>query len=375
MERPDLALHMKCVNMHVPLRRPEEPEQRVIEDCVVKLGALPLPFAWAACEKMLFELLPLELVLMHTPNLERLRLRFEFNHDLYLIPQLIGTRPPFFSNLKSLEVVPGKNFSSIALVDALVQAAPNLHCLCLGSTNYDASFPTAPLFHLRRLVFQSGCRIHPKLPTEILSNAPELEFLALHWGDFPDPHMYERGVEERCPTRVWEAIERCHDSLLDLRVHISDTIERRLYGRRDSLRDFRRLEVLKVNGHALNSLYEAWERKNWNTARPDSFLSNIFPPTIREVMFWDLDGLAMRAEMQSFARVAASGVYRSLEKVTVALSERRANRYELRSLHTWDSWALVEAELKEGFAKGGASFNLVELDEGDIWGCDVQLYP
>ncbi|KAK3307827.1 uncharacterized protein B0T15DRAFT_522714 [Chaetomium strumarium] len=264
-------------------------------------------------------------------------------------------------------------------VDALVQAAPNLHCLCLGSTEYDASrlsFPTAPLINLRRLFFDVSCNLHSTLLTEIVSNAPKLEFLALHWAGFT--RMYEMRFHSgeavvRCTTGVWDVIQTCRDSLRELRVHISDYIKSKVPEERDSPRDFRRLEVLKLNDHALSALYDAWKKKNRYTGEPDSFLSSILPPMIREVTFWDLKGLAMRAAMQSFARVAAFGPFRYLEKVTVAPSEAK---YGPNSpWYNWRTWADVEAELEENFTKAGASFELVKSDQVIIWGWDFRLDP
>jgi hypothetical protein len=379
MERPDLGCYMREFSLLYPdnyyayYPHANEADRRIVEEAVVKLGAPPLPSGWYIDyveDKLKFWLLPVELALFHTPNLERLEISLGADWNLHLMDNLIRTRPPFFTQLKSLltkaitwpyydddEDHSSTSPVSIARIDSLICAAPNLHDLYLPSAVYDISFPTTPLTNLRRLFFGFGCVINPKFLTEILSNAPELEFLALHWSNVPEGY-YNIGDDRPIPG-VWDIIEPCRHSLRELRLHIDEwLVDSRGGGTRESLCDFPRLEVLKVNNYALDVLYDAWMRKNRHICRSDEFLSSIFPPGIREVMFWDLCELTMLAAMQRFASI--SGVYRDLERVTVGPSEGDYDFPFQRPKYRGKGWVDVKAALVEEFARGGASFKYLE---------------
>jgi hypothetical protein len=110
------------------------------------------------------------------------------------------------------------------------------------------------------------------------------------------------------------------DTLRELRLDIrNDTAQGE--GERESLRDFERLEVLKVDGTALETLRRAW-RGRYRLAKVDSFLSAFFPPSIREVTFWRLDGQEMEAAMLRLAKVVAVGRYPNLKSEVLAPSEK-----------------------------------------------------
>lgn len=194
----------------------------------------------------------------------------------------------------------------------------------------------------------------------MLASAPRLEVLALHWDALGDAYDYcdERRVED-----AWDAIAMGRGSLKEVRLDVRVDTEVGGDGERGDLRDFERLEVLRVNGHALGALREAWEGREEDDddtggyGGVDGFLERLFPPSIREVTFWSLDGVEMRDAMLRFARVAASGGYPRLEKVVLEPSEESPR-------HGWDEWPnavewdAVKDELEDDFGKGGVRFEL-----------------
>ncbi|KAK4125842.1 hypothetical protein N657DRAFT_533868, partial [Parathielavia appendiculata] len=316
--RPDLARHMKFLMFWEASVELDASDKAIVNDGIMQLGLPPIPEHWNVNGEGEYRLIPLELVLAHTRNLEYLRMPLDCDWNLCLIPQLIKSRPPFLAKLKALEVhhyfIAGDRFDvSIDAVDAIAHAAPNLDSLCLPSPNWNYGASPAPLAHLRRLYFQANCNINPEHLTAMFESAPKLEVLALHWNALDDAYDF---VDDRRTTDAWEAIERRKDTLREIRLDIRSDTEHG-DGERDSLKDFEKLEVLMVNGHALDALREVWVRRNRNT-RAESFLSTLFPPSIREVTFWGLDGVKMQAAMLRFAKVVAVGRYPKLERVVLA---------------------------------------------------------
>jgi hypothetical protein len=388
MERPDLARQMKCIAWHDVWVQLTDAERRVVGDYVVRLGAPLLGSAvWDeyGAYQTQFTLQPLEVVLVHAPNLERLEINVGYNRDLYLIPELKETRQPILTKLRSIRVGTGtRNFEhedydcnndedevSLETVDHFINAAYNLNCLILPSTIYNSYFPTTPLTNLRRLIFEADSRTDTGVLAVILSNSPNLEFPALSW---KPPYAYDAGYGG-IPS-LWDAIHRCHNSLRELRLHIDIDLEDRDLesGPPDSLRDFRRLEVLKVNNDALMMLYNGWKKKNSQAGGFEAFLSSMLPPVIREVTFWSMGG-SMRRTVQRFARIVALGVYRHLKTVTFARSEvsPQYDWYAGDRDYSNEEWAGVKRELREECAKGGASFKW-DLEEYDrYWGWDMGL--
>jgi len=116
------------------------------------------------------------------------------------------------------------------------------------------------------------------------------------------------------------------------------------------------LEVLMVDGRALGALRGAWKERNQHVT-VDSFLSDMFPASIRDVTFWRLDGVEMRDAMVRFAQVVALGnSYPNLKSVVLAPGE--GLKQERRGWQNAGEWEVVKEELEALFGKGGVRFDL-----------------
>ncbi|KAK4155860.1 hypothetical protein C8A00DRAFT_41592 [Chaetomidium leptoderma] len=338
MARPDLAQHMKFLMFRDPLETLNAADRKSVQDAIVHLGLPAVPDHWNTDGEGECRLLPLELVLTYTPNLEFLRLPLDYDWNLHLLPQLVQTRPAFLTKLQTLDVfhffIAGDRFdASMSAVDAIVQAAPNLDSLCLPSLNWSYADTVSPLSNLRRLYFQSNCYMSPRMLTKMLQAAPRLEVLAVHWDAMVDGYDYAEGGRA---TEAWGAVEHRKDSLRELRLDLRDDMDPG-EGGRDSLKDF--------------------EKRNNMHARVDCFLSAMFPASIREVTLWRLDGREMKAAMLRFAKVVAVGRYPKLESVVLAPSET-SDRQDYDEWPNGGEWDEVKEELEEEFGKRGVRFEL-----------------
>ncbi|KAK3896681.1 hypothetical protein C8A05DRAFT_20395 [Staphylotrichum tortipilum] len=320
--RPDLRHHVKFLMSSDVYEDLEPADNQFVQDAIVELGLPAVPDSWISGGEPEYHLLPLELVLAHTPNLEYLRMPLDYDWSLHLLPHLLKTRPPFLPNLKSLEVfhhfTAGDRFEiSMDAVETIVTAAPSLEALCLPNPNWMSGGAFAPLPNLRRLYWQSGCATEMDGLAAMLDAAPQLQALALPWDAMDDQYNY---CDDRGTADAWEAIELRKDSLRELRLDIREN-------------------TLQGSG------------------KLDSFLSTLFPPSIREVTFWRLDGEEMRAAMVRLAKVVAVGRYPDLKTVVLAPSER-SERQGYNEWHNADKWNEVKEELEEWFRTGGVKFEL-----------------
>jgi hypothetical protein len=344
---------MKTISVTQPNDYEEltEAEREYIERSVVDLGLPPLPERWNTSGSDEQRLILVELILITTPNLEVLGIPLDYGWDMHIVQHQVPR--PFLPKLRRLDVllyyVSGDRFEvSMHPLKYLLSAAPNLERLHVPSIE-PANGPF-PLNNLRRLEFSADCSVSPDLLRQLLSSAPRLEVFALHWDAIDTAYDF---TDDRRAADAWLALEQRADTLREIRLDIRDDLP---LGRADrlSLQDFVQLQVLKVDGHALNVLREAWQRKN-PRARIDSFLSQLLPSSIREVTFWRLD-IALSAAMLRLAKVASLGRYPELRNVVLSPSERSD-----RSCEEWpnfSAWEGVEAVLKEDFARGGVNFTL-----------------
>jgi hypothetical protein len=358
--------------------------KQLFQDSIAQLGFPAVPHFWDD-DKVdpAHRLLPLELVLAHTPNLEYLRMPLACHWTLRLLPHLANTRPHLLTRLRFLEIlhynVIGDPFDiSMDAVQAVTDVAPNLDALCLpeGRPRYIRGFRALP--GLRQLVWQAlvaGCAADMDMLVDMLDAAPRLETLVLPWdGRQEEPlgaaanYYYSDDDDERPDRRtsdVWAAIARRRDSLRELSLDVrADTPHGE--GQRQSLRDFERLEVLRVNGHALGPLRVAW-RAEHERAGGDGFLSTLLPPSIREVVFWGLDAGEMQTAVLAFAKtVAVGGCCPNLKSVVLAPSERLAE-YGYGQLQDADEWNAIEEQLEDLFGQGGARFELLRREKPVPW--------
>lgn len=361
--RPDLAQNIKSLNFaepsyHIELDSVSDTDQQFILDSVVEFG-LPRPNdQWAdGCDE--HHLLLIDLILTRTPNLEALQIPLDYNWDLSVLEHQAKKKeiPPLLPKLAVLDVshyyISGDCWDvSLSAIDALILAAPALQSISIPSPGYSGgSSKPVPLANLRRLELAQNCHIDPELLASYLGAAPKLEFVALHWDAMSDTYGDSDG---RVVEDVWDALELCKESLREVRVDVRDDTEQGGEGERSSLSDFERLEVLRVDGHALGALRGAWRRGNPH-AKVDGFLSQLLPRGIREVVFWNLDGGEMMEAMRRLARVVAVGRYPELRSVVLAPGEG-SDRYG----EEWDGsgWYGVREELEEDFGKGGVTFEI-----------------
>jgi hypothetical protein len=349
---------MKFVMLHEPRNELDATDKEIVQESIKQLGLPPIPDHWNIDGEGQYRLVPLEIVLARTTNLEYLRMPVDYDWNLCLLPQLVKSKPPFLTKLKGLEVthyfIAGDRFEvSIDAVNAVAHAAPNLEMLSLPSPNWDYGDAPTPLANLRRLYFQNGCSINPDHLASMLESAPELEVVALHWDALDDAYD---DVEDQRTTDAWDALEKRKDTLREIRLDIRDDTELG-EGERDSLKDFEKLEVLKVNWHALKPLRAAWKRKH-PFAKLDSFLSAMFPPSIKEVTFWALDSKIMKEAMLRFAKVVAVGRYPNLRSVVLGPPEEEDDRKWFGEYRNTGDWSGMEDELEEDFGKGGVRFEL-----------------
>ncbi|KAL2134840.1 hypothetical protein VTI74DRAFT_10736 [Chaetomium olivicolor] len=358
-ERPDLGQHIKSIAHTEPFAGDLDPEnKKFIEDAIVDLGIPAVPKWWNVDGEGQYRLLPFEVLLTLTPNLETLDLPLDCDWDMHVIPQLVKTRPPFLTKLTDIKVshffIAGDRWDvSFDAVAALLAAAPNVYTLCLPSPSSGAvGGSVLPLANLHRLLFQVNCFISPELLTDMLDSAPQLEMVALHWDALADAYD---SCEDRRTTDAWNALERRRDTLGEIRLDIRNDTEHGVT-ERSSMADFEKLEVLAVDGHALHSLRQAWRRKN-GQARVDAFFSQFFPPSIREVTIWNPDAAELKGAMLRFAKVAGVGRYPNLKSVVLAPSER-SDRFEDSVWENPGAWDEVKPDLEHEFGKRGIKFEI-----------------
>ena len=357
--RPDLRHHVRFLMFTEAGHTDLDPaDNHFVHTTTTRLGLPDLPDHWNdGCEPD-YRLLPLELALAHTPNLEYLRMPLDYDWNFHLLPQLATSQhPPSLTHLKAIEVcqffIAGDRFDACTdPVETLALLAPNLDSLCLPDPNWLGGGAFAPLPNLRRLYWQAPCSANMEQMAGMLEAAPRLEVLALPWDAMAD---YDDCCDDRTTTEVWDAVAVRKDTLRELRLDVRDDTPHG-EGERESLRDFERLEVLRVDGHALETLRRAWKRGN-RVARVDSFLSGFFPPSIREVTFWRLDGAEMEAAMLRLAKVVAVGRYPNLRRVVLAPSEK-SDRQGYDEWLNASNWNGVKDELEELFGQGGVKFEL-----------------
>ncbi len=437
--RPDLAQHMKYINMREPLEGLADldaADKQYVESELLCLGLPAVNPYWNVDGEGRYRLLPLELLLLRTPRLATLLIPLDYDWHLHVIPQLVNHQdkakpsPPLLPHLRNLKVerffIAGDRFeASLAAVNSLACAAPGLETLSLPTPSSEAWFPPGGCLRaLRALHFRNGVCIDADLLASMLEAAPALEVLTLDLDALADAQAPSGG--SRSVEALWEVLEVRADTLRELWLDVrADRMPprggRREYGlalanglvqglarahgvgagqglgfgpwlaqglaagladefgeesdgeesERDSLVDFERLEVLKVDGHALSALRRAWERKNRHPP-VDGFLAGMFPPGIREVTFWRLDGLAMRAAMDEFARVAADRGYPRLQKVRLAPSRRTYNNQWAERWVDQGAWNAAVGALTEKFARGGVVFELAAEEES--WTPGSALY-
>ena len=355
-ERPDLAQHVKSITHQDPYAGELDVEsKKYVEKAIIDLELPAVSEGWNIDGEGEYRLIPLEVLLTLTPNLETLRIPLDCDWRLHLLPQLIKTNPPFLTKLNTLKVfhyfIAGDRWDvCFAAVVALCEAAPNLRTLCLPTPDIDsAGSAPLPLANLRRLLLYHNCFISPEGLTWILESAPLLEVIALHWDAMAGEYSADCQV-----TDMWHALERCKGTLREVRLDVRNDTEHGMT-ERTSMADFTALEVLAVDGHSLHSLKQAWDRTHRGSSV--EFLSEFFPASTRDVTFWNPDAGELQEAMLRFARAARGGRYPNLRRVVLAPSEK-SDRWAEGEWARPERWDKVRSELEDEFRQGGAEFEI-----------------
>lgn len=357
--RPDLALHMKSL---VLAEKPQhgnlcEADRLFVQAVVARLGLGHLPDHWTETEG--HPLLLAELILNYTPNLEDLQIPLSPDWELGIVRHQAAKPFRFLPKLRVLEItfyyISGdRRGLSTGQITGLLSAAPSLEELRVPTLSL--MYMRLPLSSLIRFEFWENCCVAPEFLHMIMVSCPHLRAFALHWDALDDPYDF---VEDRRTVDAWDALALRVDTLREISLDVRGDLPLG-EGDRCSLSDFAQLQVLRVDGHSLNVLRQAWLRQNHH-ARIDSFLSQLLPRSIRHVTFWRLDG-ALTDAMLRLAKVVSVGRYPNLKSVTLAPSAR-ADRPEYDEWPNASAWNAVLDDLVQVFGKRGVRFELKTGDE------------
>jgi hypothetical protein len=331
----------------------EESDQHLIKDSVDRLGLAELPDEWEVYGGSEYRLLLIELVIIHCPNLETLRMPLDHGWELNLLQSPMAKG--FFQKLKALYIhhfyTSGDLFAvSTYLVEQMLATAPNLERLKVPTLTGGGTGSQDSMDNLRCIEFTENCTIDSDLLSDILASCPKLEIFALHWDALDNHHDY---VDDIRAMDAWVALSQARDTLREIRLDIRDDLP---LGTGDwwSIQDFKMLEELKVNGHALCALRDVWATKNPH-ARVDSFLSQCLPPTIKAFTLWKPNALLIPG-MLRLAKVVSVGRYPSLKSVTLVPSETSERTYD--SWNDSAAWSEVQMELAELFKRSNTKFEM-----------------
>lgn len=292
--RPDLARNVKSLSFTEPGDNEEltDTDRQFVEGLVDRLGLPPLPRRWHVGELSEQRLILIELIVIRTPNLEVLEIPLHLDWDMAVVRDQATVTRPFLQKLRRLQIehfyIDGDGYKAdrytVAMhpIEALLLEAPNLEELWIPTV--EGFKDSYPLNNLRHIEFQEFyCTVDSVPLRNILASCPRLEIFALHWGALLTDYGYN-DTRGRHAADAWSALEQRIDTLREIRFDI--VCDEMPLGDSNlcSLQDFCRLEVLKVDLHALGVLRQAWLRDN-PRARIDSFLEQLLPASIREVTF------------------------------------------------------------------------------------------
>lgn len=110
-----------------------------------------------------------------------------------------------------------------------------------------------------------------------------------------------------------------------------------------TLRDFSRLEILKVNDIALQALYKVWTHPNRH-GTVEQFVYQVFPSTIKELTLWGPDASWIEA-VRPLSREAVGEQYPHLARITICRSELSGHGFDMAQ------WARQEATVRRDFER------------------------
>jgi hypothetical protein len=296
--------------------------RQFVESCIAKLGLPPLPADWHNYLAVERRLLAAELVVVSCPNIKALSVPMNPEWRVSVLASL--PKDFVFAKLKKLDICPyyisGDHYAiEYRKISGLLHASPNLEHLRLPSIEmFHPGKAQVPLLEkLTELDLGEGAP-SPYFLNCALKAYPNLQKFQLHW---VDTDGYDEDSDEWSSLDGWRTLQHVRSSVREV---IFETVlefrhDNNLEEDISTLRHFARLEILKVNGIALDALYSAWMHHN-RFARMEQFVYQVFPSTVKELTFWDPAAWLIEA-VRLLAREAARGKYPRLAKITIGLSE------------------------------------------------------
>ncbi|KAF4180591.1 hypothetical protein CNMCM7927_001130 [Aspergillus lentulus] len=322
--RPDLAKCVTSLDFHEPGQADSlsDKDQQLLESCIAKLGLPLLPADWQDYLGTERRLLAAELVVASCPNIEVLRVPM---NPEWMVSVLASLPEDFvFAKLRKLDVwlyyISGDHYGiGYGKIRGLLHASPNLEHLSLPSIEmfYPGEAGVPILEKLRHLDLGEGAP-SPYFLDCVLEACPNLQRFELHW---IDSDGYDEDSEEWSPLDGWRALQHVRSSVREIifETAIEFRDDDNLEDGVSTLRDFAHLEILKVNGIALQALYKVWAHHNRHGSM-EGFVYQVFPSTIKELTIWDPHASLIEA-VRLLAREAVRERYPRLARVTVSQSE------------------------------------------------------
>jgi hypothetical protein len=168
-----------------------------------------------------------------------------------------------------------------------------------------------PLENLRYLEFKEDCMNDPPLLKDILASCPKLEVLVLQWDPLGDHYFFSESI---CVMDIWMALAEVRKTIREIRLEVRSYLPLG-DGDRWSIQDFDKLQVLKVNGHAVSALLQNWKAMNPHM-ETQSFLQQFLPASIENFVLWDPDA-AYIPDLSNLANSVSGGHYPRLKSITV----------------------------------------------------------
>ncbi|EAW17787.1 uncharacterized protein NFIA_077200 [Aspergillus fischeri NRRL 181] len=347
--RPDLAKCVTSLDFHGQGQADtlSDGDRQLVESCIAKFGLPPLPADWQDCLGVERRLLAAELVVASCPNIEVLKLPM---NPEWMVSVLDSLPKDFvFAKLRKLDVwlyyISGDHYGiGYQKISGLLHASPNLEHLSLPSieTFYPGEAGVPILEKVGQLDLGEGAP-SPYFLKCALEACPNLQRFELHW---IDSDGYDQDSEEWSPLDGWRALQRVQSSVREI---IFETIiefrdDDNLEDGVSTLCDFPHLEILKVNGIALQALYKVWTHHSRH-GTVEQFVYQVFPSTIKELTIWDPDASLIEA-VRFLAREAVREQYPHLARITISRSGHLSG-------HRFDvaQWARREATVRREFER------------------------
>jgi hypothetical protein len=369
--RPDLASQLKHISLHWPPHTEtlltSSPEITFFNSIISNLG-LRFPYggeSWHQDPEQ--QLIPFELLLAYTPNIETLDWSISDGKNMELIPQFGNLpRPIEFRQLRCLEIpyqfIAGDRhaLSSDQWLPFL-QLAPNLESF--SPPNDDGFYiPDADIFpimsKLTTLDF-SECQSNEKMITSLITHCPVLKVLKLQW---TGANGYDdETVEDWNVMNVWDALSTVRNALEHVEFYHIDEIplEPITHTTISSLSSFTNLKILKTNASSLGALHTAFQLHANAPRSISSFMATLFPSSLQHITIYDpsptlIPFLLALASAQSHCH------YPNLRTVEIAPSPTWEPHHAPPDWMLDEKWAEHEGEVKAAFENaGGIEFVIV----------------